>query len=247
MQMYHDYAHIYDRIGQRQFAESLIDRLLSEMAPPRAALDLACGTGAASIQLAALGSTVVGVDRSPAMLARAAERAGDHGLTLTLIEADLRALPQHPTLKLGEFDLIVCLYDSLNYLLGDDDLAHVFRQIGPLLAIGGRFVFDLNTEAEFQHWNDSYEVVYDGDDLLVFHQLSYDADTARAEGRIVWFERRDERWWRGEERHTERPWALATIEQALEAGGLRLQSSFDSSNQPVSPQSTRVIYLAERA
>jgi SAM-dependent methyltransferase len=92
--MYDSYAPIYDAIGQGAFAEMLVAQVLAALpAPPRRALDLACGTGAAALALADAGTGVVGVDRSSRMLAIAAGHARDRGLPVRFIEADLRELP----------------------------------------------------------------------------------------------------------------------------------------------------------
>jgi len=53
-------------------------------------LELGVGTGRVAIPLAKDGHEVVGIDRSPAMLARAASRAKEQRLKLTLVEADMR-------------------------------------------------------------------------------------------------------------------------------------------------------------
>jgi len=52
-------------------------------------LELGCGSGRIAVALARDGHTVVGLDRSPAMLARAAERAAGAGVTLELVRGDL--------------------------------------------------------------------------------------------------------------------------------------------------------------
>jgi SAM-dependent methyltransferase len=54
-------------------------------------LELGCGTGRVAIPLAEDGHEVVGLDRSPAMLARAEKHARRSGVTLRLVEADMRS------------------------------------------------------------------------------------------------------------------------------------------------------------
>ena len=79
------------------------------------ALDVGCGTGRAFRPLLRRGWQVQGCDLSPAMLDLAAEEAPD----VPLVVADMRKLPH-----LGDFDLVLSLNDSINYLLGDGDLIH---------------------------------------------------------------------------------------------------------------------------
>jgi SAM-dependent methyltransferase len=266
--MYASYAPIYEAIGQGAFAEELLTHILAAMpAPPRRALDLACGTGGVALALAAQGAHVVGVDRSPQMLAIACAKARDRQLPVTFVEADLRRMPvgaQKPAtndqsqpaarphtpsfvLEPSSFDLVTCLYDSLNYLTGDDDLATILAAVAPLLRPGGRLIFDLNTEHEFASWDEGDQVVYDSGGLLVYNRLSYESVTGRAHGRIVWFIRgEDDRWWRGEEHHVERVWSEPDVLAALADAGLRLLARRTPSWEPALADAPRVVYEAEK-
>jgi SAM-dependent methyltransferase len=244
---YADYAPIYDTIGQGAFAEGLVARILAALpAPPRRALDLACGTGAAALALAAAGAQVVGVDRSPQMLAIARAKARDRRLTARFVQADLRRLPAAPALRSASFDLVTCLYDSLNYLTGDDDLAALFARVAPLLRPGGRLIFDLNTADEFRTWDDTDQVVHDAGGILVYNRLSYEPEDRLAHGRIVWFVHDGERWWRGEEQHVERAWDDEEVRAALGAAGLRLIARRTPRWEPAPPNAPRIVYEAER-
>ena len=60
-------------------------------AAPGAVLELGCGTGRVAIPLAQDGHDVVGLDRSEAMLARAERHARREGVTLRLVEGDMRS------------------------------------------------------------------------------------------------------------------------------------------------------------
>ncbi|NWF79356.1 MAG: class I SAM-dependent methyltransferase [Chloroflexi bacterium] len=60
---------------------------------PLSVLDLGAGTGFLTLPLAELGHTVIGLDQSPAMLARLCAKAAARGLSLTLIRADAEQLP----------------------------------------------------------------------------------------------------------------------------------------------------------
>src|SRR4051794_20015136 len=94
----------------------------------RDVLDVACGTGKSFLPLLARGHRVVGCDISPAMLALAAEKAPD----VRLLQADMRTLG-----RLGTFDLVTCLDDALNYLLGPADVEAAFAGIRCNLASRG--------------------------------------------------------------------------------------------------------------
>lgn len=247
MSIYEDYAPVYDAIGQGAFAQELTARILGALpATPRRALDLACGTGAATLLIAQAGARVVGIDRSQAMLRIARARARDLGLQVRWIGADIRRLRYSPAargaIRPASFDLAVCLYDSLNYLTQPEDLAAVCASVARSLRPGGRFIFDLNTIYEFQSWDDTDQVVFDSPDLLVYNRLSYDAAQQIARGRIVWFVREIDRWWRGEETHIERTWDDNAVQGALAAAGLELLARRTPRWEPAPADAPRVVY-----
>ncbi len=98
-------------------------------------LDLACGTGRHSIAAAALGARVTGVDRDPAKLAIARERATAAGVSIDWRELDLEG----PWPELGSFDAVLVF----NYL----DRASMPRIVG-LVAPGGRLMMETFLEAQ---------------------------------------------------------------------------------------------------
>ena len=252
---YARYAAVYDRIGQRAFGQRTAEALLAGMGArnrlPRRALDLACGTGAATMILAAAGCDTVGVDRAPAMLAEARRAAAAAGLPITWIEQDLRALDVP-----GLFDLATCWYDSINYLTDADDLRAVFRLVHDHLTPGGLFAFDVNTRHKLRAWGTAAFVAADGDDLFGVYQAAYDESTHLSPLRLTFFARSvtdPGRWDRFDEVHVERGYALVNLEAMLEDAGFL---AIDMHDMPIlgggpgglaSEGSMRVLVLARRA
>jgi len=267
--IYEAYAPIYDAIGQGRFSARMAQwalRWLPEQgAWPNRVLDLACGTGEAALVFAAAGCEVAGVDLSAAMLEIARGKARDAGYAVAFVQSDIRELPtedERPTTKdqqltintlsscvfrPSSFVLVTCFYDSLNYLIDDGDLDRVFEGAAVALAPGGYLVFDLNTAAEYATWDERDSVTYDGSDCLVYNKLSYDSATRLAAGRIVWFVRELERWWRGEETHAERAWKDAEVLGALDGAGLALVGRYDVTGDVAANDAARVVYVARRA
>src|SRR5262245_23453509 len=56
-------------------------------------LDVGCGTGVVAITAARLGAKVTGIDLSPALIERAKENVALAGVTVTMDEGDVEALP----------------------------------------------------------------------------------------------------------------------------------------------------------
>ena len=102
-------------------------------------VELGVGDGRIAVEAAGRWYTVIGVDRSSAMLACCRERADRAGVLdhLTLIQADFRDFDlQEPA------GLIVLPYHSIGHLATrarkSDAMRHIFSHLRP----GGRFIFD---------------------------------------------------------------------------------------------------------
>lgn len=118
-----------------------IERIVARFRPRGTKiLDVGCGTGSSFLPLCERGYDVTACDASPAMLDRARDRVGWGPARLLL--ADMRRLP-----ALGSFDVVLCLDDSINHLLGDGDVSDTFAGVRANLAPDGVFVFDVNTLA----------------------------------------------------------------------------------------------------
>jgi SAM-dependent methyltransferase len=257
--MYDGYAAVYDAIGQGYFsarlAEWALQWLVARGAPPKHVLDLACGTGDAALVFAAAGCAVAGLDRSIPMLEIARGKARDAGYAITFVEDDIRELePRTKNQEPGtaadflgsRFDLVTCFYDSLNYLIDDRDLDRVFAGVAAALRPGGYLIFDINSAAEYTTWDDRDVVTFDGRDCMVYNQLSYEPAARLAHGRIVWFVREIERWWRGEETHTQRAWSDAEVGAALAGAGLALVARLAPGGTPAAEGAPRVVYVARK-
>jgi SAM-dependent methyltransferase len=103
-------------------------------------LELGCGTGTMLEGLGGIGR-LTGIDRSPEMLAIARAKVPD----ARLIEDDIT------TFELGErFDVVICVFDTLNHLTSFDGWKALFERAHAHLAPGGLFMFDVNTAAKLR-------------------------------------------------------------------------------------------------
>jgi len=104
-------------------------------------LDLGCGTGRLTVPLLRAGHVVVGMDRAPAMLARAAARVARLAPRLRrralVLRADLRQLP-----VARRFQFAVAAFHTIQHLMTDRDLAFFFAGVARVLRPGGWFAFD---------------------------------------------------------------------------------------------------------
>jgi SAM-dependent methyltransferase len=96
-------------------------------------LDMACGTGRHSLELARRGHEVVGVDISPDLLAIAEADAEAESLSASFVAADLRELDFDE-----EFDLVLNLNDgAIGYFETEEENHRTFEVIAAALRPGG--------------------------------------------------------------------------------------------------------------
>ena len=141
----------------------------------RRLLDVACGTGKSFMPLLDRGYDVTACDISPEMAAGARAKAAGRADVLV---ADMRRLP-----VLGEFDLITCIDDAINHLLGPDEVKDTLAGLRENLAPGGVLVFDVNTLAAYQDIPDV--VVEDEERLLRWRGGLAELDGPRGEAEVV--------------------------------------------------------------
>ncbi len=144
---YDRFARFYDRIMGDRTAE--IDRVrtyISQHRPgARSLLELGCGTGALLSGLVA-DLSVTGIDRCPEMLSVAARTVPG----ARLIQADMTAF----TLP-ARFDVVMCMFDTLNHVTSVDGWLRLFRCAHEHLLDGGLFIFDVNTTGRLRRLADA--------------------------------------------------------------------------------------------
>jgi cyclopropane fatty-acyl-phospholipid synthase-like methyltransferase len=125
---------------QNTLAEA--DFIIRELNLPEGSriLDMGCGTGRHSVELAQRGYLMTGVDISSGMLAEAEKAAGEAGVIVEWIKSDAT---QFKSEKL--FDAAICLCEGAFGLLGKDGDAieynlSILRNINQALKPGGKLI-----------------------------------------------------------------------------------------------------------
>lgn len=229
---YRDFAGVYDAwqmLYPRAFSLAVAPRVISAMkeheVPNRVLADLACGTGIFPLwwQKTHPSWTVYGADISPAMIAAAKREAkkaaaGKTGRAPTLFVQDMRrfALPEPA-------GVVTCLFDSLNHLTREADLAQTFRAVTRSLAPRGLFLFDLVDELAFPEVFTGTSIL-DGRDLYVGIDATYREERGHGigEARFTFFKRGRPEWKRVEFSIRERCWFRGEVREMLSRAGLDL-------------------------
>jgi len=209
---------------------------------PQRILDLACGTGNVSCELARRGYHVTGLDASADMIA-IAERKATECSGVEFGVGDLRSFS-----VAAPFSMVTCLYDSLNYLTADGELALAFRRAFESTRPEGYFIFDMNSvwalEQELftqsnagwarafrYHWSSHYEAATQISEVAMQFRVR--------EPNGIEYE--------FNELHYERAYPIDVIHETLVAAGWIVRHSFDAyTTQRARKDSERWFFVAQR-
>ena len=128
-------------MGDRTEMASYILRLIRRHKPKaRTLLELACGTGAI-LKILAKSYAVAGLDLSPQMLSLARKK-------LPHVRFYRKNMARFELAT--KFDVIICVFDSINHVLEFGNWQKIFRIAARHLEKDGLFLFDINTEAKLE-------------------------------------------------------------------------------------------------
>ncbi len=229
---------IYDNINAHvdysawaDFFEKCFDKHLP--ARPELVLDLACGTGSMTFELAKRGYDMIGVDGSYDMLGVAYDRKYDLDLPndILFLLQDMREFELY-----GTVGAITCCLDSVNYLTGEGELDKCFSLAHNYLDPDGLFLFDINTPHKFKNVYGANTYVYEeedcGNNSFCIWQNYYDEETRICDFSLTVFEKEEgsEAYSRRDEVQCERCYSKDEIEKALKGNGFELIGFYSDFN-----------------
>jgi len=234
---YDRFAPFYDRVMGDRTAE--VDRIRTYISKhhqgAQSLLELGCGTGALLAGLAA-DLSVTGIDRSPEMLSVAARTVP----AARLVQADITAfaLP-------ARFDVVMCMFDTLNHVTTVDGWNSLFRCAHEHLSDGGLFIFDVNTSGRLQRLAGAppYLDEFDGNVVVMTVRSARD-------GLVLWETRifehqKDDIYRLHDEPIYELGLPVAQIRAAL-AGRFELMEEESLDGSPVTDSSDRLFFVYRR-
>ncbi|MBO4368194.1 MAG: class I SAM-dependent methyltransferase [Clostridia bacterium] len=143
MDSYTAFAKVYDllmdNVPYEDWARIITEILGANGIGDGLVLDLACGTGTMTGLLAEAGYDMIAADASAEMLEAAREKAAAKGTDILFLCQDMRSFELYGTVR-----AVVCMCDSINYLLSKEDLLACFKLVNNYLDPGGLFLFDFH-------------------------------------------------------------------------------------------------------
>jgi SAM-dependent methyltransferase len=249
---YEAFAPVYDEFTEHHdyglWLGNLMPVLERHGLQGRRLLDVACGTGNSFLLMLESGWTVTACDISPSMVERAqAKVPADSPVKVAV--ADMRDLP-----VFGEFDLVWCLDDAVNYLLTQVELERALAGMAANLSLDGILAFDLNTLHSFRtFFADEFVVEGTGRRMIWSGQGSELAGPGTIGEATFTVEPVDSRAERiPPQLHRERHFPEGVVLQAIEAAGLRPLVVYGHHYDAVFQQPldedrhTKAVYLARK-
>lgn len=242
MSQYSQFATVYDlltsEIDYKKRAEYFDRLILQNGGFHGILLDLGCGTGTLTEELAALGYDAIGVDNSEDMLWEATQKKLKSGHDITYLCQEMTELDLY-----GTIDAVVCALDGLNHLTDYEDFCLAIKRAALFLHPDGVFVFDLNTPYKHREILADNAFLYDYDDVFCGWQNTLEEDGI-VQMDLTLFVYDGEEYQRMEESFAERAYSLEQVKKAIDDAGLVLTGFYagDTMEAPV-PDTQRWVFV----
>lgn len=242
-------AHVYDKLNGEvdytawaDFFEAVFDRFSKER--PKLVLDLGCGTGAMTVELAGRGYDMTGIDLSPEMLSEAYRRAADNRQSgILLIEGDISDFELY-----GTVGAVVSCLDVINHLTDRTDVERCFSLVHNYLDPDGLFIFDVNTPYKFRNVYADNDYVLEEDGAVCVWSNRLSDDGTLCDFRLSVFERqRDGRYIRRNSLQSERCYGEAELSRMLAEAGFEICGIWGGCDFSVPDEKCERWYIAARA
>lgn len=241
--MYESFARVYDtfmdNVPYDQWAEDY-GRIMKEHGiQDGIVLDLGCGTGSLTLRLAEKGYDMIGVDYSMDMLEIAREKS--EGKDILYLEQDMREFELY-----GTVGAVLCVCDSINYILEPEEVEEVFSLVDNYLDPQGLFIFDFNTDYKYREIIGERVIAEDRENMSFIWDNYYDEESRINEYALsIFVQEKDDLYRKYQELHYQRGYSLEEMKEYLEKAGLVFLSAEDGEEGgPVRPDSGRIRVIA---
>ena len=241
--MYNDFAYVYDKlindVDYKEWADYYFKIFQRYGITPKLGLDLGCGTGNLTVELAARGIEMTGVDLSEDMLMVAREKS--EGKDILYLNQDMTEFELY-----GTVDFIVSSLDCVNYITDKRDLLKVMKLVNNYLDPGGLFIFDINTRYKLENIIGDNTFILEDEDCFCSWQNEYDKKRKLSDFYLTFFLKDGESYTRFDEQHTERAYEIDEIKSIIENSGMRLLKVYHNlSFENPKKNSERVFFVAQ--
>lgn len=233
------YDVVMEHVEYEAWAEYVHGLLMRHHPEAETVLELACGTGSLALELQPLGPyRYAGTDRSEDMIRVARAKADMEGADVQFEVADFTDFRVDTPV-----DVLILLYDGLNYLLHEDEIRALFRCAHAALAPGGVFLFDQSTPANSIN-NEPYFEDRGRHDVFAYVRHSRYDPATRLHTTTLDLTVEDTRF---REEHVQRAYDLAEVRALLAETPFVVEALYDNfSTAPATERSERAHWLARK-
>lgn len=245
MGSYESFASVYDdfmdNIPYPEWAEYVLSLLKKHQVEDGLVLDLGCGTGSMTEELAKAGYDMIGIDNSIEMLEIAREKAMESGHDILYLLQDMREFELYGTVK-----AVVSICDSMNYITEIEDLTEVFRLVNNYLDPEGIFIFDLNTLYKYETLLADNTIAEDREEMsFIWDNYFYEDERINEYQLNLFIQQEDGRYDKFQETHYQKAYRIDEVVKALEDGGMVLEAVYDAfTMEPPKEDSERIYVIA---
>ena len=208
-----------------KWADFLQEILQKEGISDGLVLDLGCGTGSMTEELAGRGYDMIGVDNSEDMLEIAMEKRQESGHDILYLLQDMQEFELYGTVR-----AVVSVCDSVNYVTEKEELEQVFRLVNNYLDPGGIFVFDFNTEYKYREVLGDRTIAENREDSsFIWDNYYYEEEHMNEYELTLFIQETDQKelYHKYQETHFQRAYTLEEIGELLERSGLRFVAAYE--------------------
>jgi len=192
-------------------------------------LEICCGNGRISINLAKIGYEAYGIDISERYIRDAKERAKQSGVEekTSFIVGDVRELSKF--FSENHFDAVLNIWTSIGYYDADTD-QKIFREAYKVTKNNGIFIITNCASRESMLKSFCKNLFEDFKDLVVLHYNDYDIIESRLKARWVYYKREDNKDLRylGETTLDLRLYSIHEVVKMLENAGWKVIEVLDN-------------------
>lgn len=205
-------------------------------------LELGCGTGNMTRRLAKKGFDMIGIDTSEEMLSIARELKGTGNDDILYLCQDMREFELY-----GTVSAVICVCDSINYMLEEEDLLKIFRLVNNYLDPGGLLIFDMDTPYAFEEvMGDTTFAMNREEGSFIWDNTFYPEEMINEVNLTLFIPQEEGLYQKVEETHIRKAYSIEKIKQLIEKAGMEWVAAYDELSDEEPQADSERVYIVAR-
>lgn len=245
MEAYTGFAQVYDmfmdNVPYESWRDYIVHTLKENEIDDGIILELGCGTGRMTRLLSEEGYDMIGIDISEEMLMIARDASAESDDNILYLLQDMCEFELYGTVR-----AVISICDSMNYIMEEEALSHVFSLVNNYLDPKGIFIFDLNTLYKYNTLLADHTICENREEGSFIWDNYYDKEEQVNEYDLTLFVREEDLYRKYEETHYQRAYTIETVKHLLEEAGMEFVGVFDVENGQKPREKSEKVYIVAR-